>query len=84
MNVHPASATVATDDASISARVKARLLNDPQVRATDINVSTAQGVVTISGRVGSKADEARAVDIARQVSGVRDVKSALQVSPGAP
>jgi hyperosmotically inducible periplasmic protein len=67
------------DDATISARVKTVLLNDPQVAATKIEVSTAGGVVTLSGSVKSKADEARAIQIARTVTGVRDVKSTLVV-----
>jgi hyperosmotically inducible protein len=79
MGVHPATAAVATDDASITARVKARLLNDTQVRATNIEVSTVNGVVTMTGPVDSKDDEARAVQIAHQVSGVKDVVSKLHV-----
>ena len=67
------------DDATISARVKTVLLNDPQVAATKIEVSTAGGVVTLSGSVKSKADEARAIQVARTVTGVRDVKSTLVV-----
>ena len=79
MNIHPATAAAATDDASISARVKARLLNDTEVRATGIDVTTANGVVTMTGQVGSKAAEARAVELAHQVSGVKDVVSKLEV-----
>src|SRR5213593_3967512 len=67
----------AMDDATITARVKTMLLNDPQVAATKIDVSTTGGVVTLSGTVKSKADEARAIDVARKVTGVRDVKSTL-------
>jgi len=67
------------DDATITARVKTMLLNDPQVAATKIEVSTTGGVVTLSGSVKSKADEARAIQIARTVTGVQDVKSTLVV-----
>jgi hyperosmotically inducible protein len=67
------------DDATITARVKVVLLNDPQVAATKIEVSTEAGVVTLSGSVKSKADEARAIQVARTVTGVRDVKSTLVV-----
>jgi len=67
------------DDATITARVKTVLLNDPQVAATKIEVSTAAGIVTLSGSVKSKADEARAIQVARTVTGVRDVKSTLIV-----
>ena len=67
------------DDADITARVKTVLLNDPQVAAAKIDVSTAGGVVTLSGSVKSKADETRAIQVARTVTGVRDVKSTLFV-----
>src|SRR5437870_5313278 len=72
------------DDATITARVKTVLLNDPRVAATKIDVSTTGGIVTLSGTVKSKADEARAIDVARQVTGVRDVKSTLIVSASTP
>lgn len=68
-----------TDDASISARVKATLMNDPQVDARNINIETHAGVVTMTGSVKSKADEAHAIELARRVSGVRDVQSRLTI-----
>jgi hyperosmotically inducible periplasmic protein len=67
------------DDATITARVKTALLNDPQVGGMKIDVDTAQGVVTMSGIVKNKAEETRAIELARQTPGVRDVKSTLQV-----
>ena len=70
----------AMDDTTITARVKTVLLNDPQVAATKIEVSTAGGIVTLSGSVKSKADEARAIQVTRTVTGVRDVKSTLQIT----
>lgn len=69
------------DDATITARVKTVLLNDQQVGATKIDVTTVDGVVTISGTVKSQADAARAIELARQAPGVKDVKSTLQVAP---
>jgi hyperosmotically inducible periplasmic protein len=69
------------DDATITARVKTVLLNDPQVAATKVDVATAGGIVTLSGSVRSKTEEARAISLARQVTGVRDVKSTLLVPP---
>ena len=75
------SQTGAMDDTTISARVKTVLLNDPQVNATRIDVSTTDGIVTVSGTVKTQAQATRAVELARQVTGVRDVKPALQVTP---
>jgi hyperosmotically inducible periplasmic protein len=82
-SIRPANAGAATDNATITAGVKTLLLNDTQVDATKIDVSTDSGVVTISGTVRSKAEEARAIELARQVTGVKDVRSTLQVSGGA-
>jgi hyperosmotically inducible periplasmic protein len=70
------------DDATITAQVKTRLLNDPQVGGMKIDVDTTLGVVTMSGVVKTRAEETRAVELAKQVSGVKDVKSTLQVDAG--
>jgi hyperosmotically inducible protein len=72
---------VSTDDASITARVRTVLMNDPEVAANQINVSTNAGVVVISGRVDSQSDAERAAQLARGVEGVRDVQVALEVEP---
>jgi hyperosmotically inducible protein len=56
------------------------LLNDPQVGGLKIDVDTTNGVVTMSGVVKSKAEELRAIELARQTPGVKDVRSTLQVS----
>ncbi len=69
------------DDATITTRVKTALLNDPQVSGTSIDVSTTVGVVTLSGIVKSQADQDRAIQVARGIPGVKDVKSTLQIKP---
>jgi hyperosmotically inducible periplasmic protein len=69
------------DDATITTRVKTALLNDPTVGGLRIDVDTFKGVVTLSGRVRSSQEEQTAIKLARQVSGVSDVKSTLQVEP---
>jgi hypothetical protein len=68
------------DDLTITARVKTVLLNDQQMDATKIDVETTQGIVTLSGTVNSSADGARAIELARQASGVKQVKSTLRIS----
>jgi osmotically-inducible protein OsmY len=69
------------DDATVTTRVKTALLNDPDVGGLRIDVDTFKGVVTLSGRVKSKDEEAKAVALARKVGGVTEVKSTLQVQP---
>ncbi len=69
------------DDATITARVKTVLLNDTQVGALQINVTSTNGAVTLSGTVKSAADSERAVELAKTVAGVRSVDSQLTVQP---
>jgi hyperosmotically inducible periplasmic protein len=69
------------DDATITTRVKTALLNDPDVGGLRIDVDTFKGVVTLSGRVKTKEEEAKAVALAKKIGGVTDVKSTLQVQP---
>jgi hyperosmotically inducible periplasmic protein len=69
------------DDATITARVKTALLNDPTTGGLRIDVDTFKGVVTLSGGVKSAAERDKAVDIARKTPGVVDVKSTLQITP---
>src|SRR5512145_2841041 len=69
------------DDTTITTRVKTALLNDPDVGGLRIDVDTFKGVVTLSGRVKTKDEEAKAMTLARKIDGVSDVKSTLQVQP---
>lgn len=69
------------DDATITTRVKTALLNDKDVGGLRIDVDTSLGVVTLSGIVRSQAEADRALAVARQINGVKDVKSTLQVNP---
>jgi len=69
------------DDTTITTRVKTAMLNDPTVGGLRIDVDTFKGVVTLSGRVKTQAEKDQAVAIARKISGVSDVKDALQVIP---
>ncbi len=66
------------DDASLTARVKAALIKDPQVSGTAINVDTYRGVVQLSGFIESEEMARKAVQAAQQVNGVRSVKNNLQ------
>jgi hyperosmotically inducible protein len=72
------------DDATITTRVKTALLNDPQVAGLKIDVDTTLGVVTMSGIVRNRTEEQRAVQLARGLPGVKDVRSTLQVDASQP
>lgn len=67
------------DDATITTKVKAQMVEDPQVKAAQVGVETMQGVVQLSGFVQSRDMSVRAEQIARRVDGVRGVKNDLVV-----
>jgi osmotically-inducible protein OsmY len=67
------------DDTTITSKVKEAFIADKQVKATQVNVETMQGVVQLSGFVDSTASEQRAVQLAQQVSGVKSVKDNITV-----
>jgi osmotically-inducible protein OsmY len=67
------------DDSSITAKVKAELVNDPVTKAREISVETFKGVVQLSGFVNTPEEKDRAGEIARGVKGVADVKNNINV-----
>jgi osmotically-inducible protein OsmY len=73
--------TQAVSDASITTAVKTRLMKDKAARASDIDVDTDDGVVTISGKVPTAADKTRIAGLVRRTTGVKRVENKLTVSP---
>ena len=67
----------AVTDTGITMSVKSRLLDDPQVKGLQIDVDTRDGVVFLTGSVGSDAEIKKAVQLAKDTQGVLDVKSNL-------
>jgi osmotically-inducible protein OsmY len=70
---HEAGITVA--DSWITTKVKSTLLYSSNVNSTGIAVSTSAGVVTLSGKAASGPERALAVELARNVRGVKSVHS---------
>jgi hyperosmotically inducible protein len=64
-------------DAGITISVKGQLRDDPLVKARTIDVDTRDGVVFLTGSVGSDAERQKAIQLARDTKGVRDVKANL-------
>lgn len=67
------------DDGVVTAKVKAKLVDDPVTKAYEINVETFKGTVQLSGFVDSAEARSRATQLAKDVGGVKDVKNSLQV-----
>ena len=71
------------DDATITASVKAKLLDDARTKGFDINVDTRNGVVTLKGGADSLSAKTSAGDIATMTDGVVSVDNQLTVAaPG--
>ncbi len=69
----------ATADARITAAVKAKFVRDPDLSAWDISVNTTEGIVTLSGSVSNFDQIGKAMLVATETEGVRQVISTLQV-----
>ena len=63
------------DDAVITTKVKAAVLEDPSLKSAEINVETHKGIVQLSGFVSSRANINKAVEVAKRVKGVTSVKN---------
>lgn len=69
------------DSSVITAKVKARLIDDPLTGGFRIRVNTYKGAVELGGTVYTQEEKARAGKIAASVEGVQQVKNLLQVQP---
>lgn len=70
------------DDSVITAKVKAKLIDDPVTKAHQISVETFKGTVQLSGFVDTAASKSRAEVVAKGVDGVKAVKNSLVVKAG--
>lgn len=69
------------NDRTVSDAVDDEIRTDPVVHANKVNVSSAEGIVTLSGVVGSVLAKERAARIAEGVRGVRAVVNQITVRP---
>jgi hyperosmotically inducible periplasmic protein len=70
------------DDSALTGSVKSALMADDTVRSFDIDVETNNGVVALSGNVTTQAQIDQAMQVARGVSGVREVENRMTMQPG--
>jgi hyperosmotically inducible protein len=70
-----AKTSSATADEAITSKIKASLADQKQ-----IGVTTADGVVTLTGTVASTDVGSKAIQVASAVPGVKEVKSELTVA----
>ena len=71
-------------DARIESEVKARLVEETSANLTRLGVASRQGVVHLTGTVGSSDQKALAERLARSVTGVSGVVNTLEVRAAPP
>ena len=69
-----------TDDKTITSNIQAKLFNDSVLKTQDIHVDARDGVVTLSGTVGTDLEKAAVERIAQEQDGVRNVVDMLSVT----
>lgn len=70
-----AETTKVLADSWITTKVKSTFLYSTNVVGSDIEVTTNNGVVTLSGKVASGAERALAIELAQNVRGVKSVNA---------
>jgi hyperosmotically inducible protein len=69
----------AVEDGTLTTKIKAKMALDDSVKALDLDVDTSNGVVTVSGTVRTEAERTRALALARETEGVKQVVDRLQL-----
>ena len=67
------------DDATLTSKIKAKMVLDDSVKARKIDVTTDKSVVTLSGTVESQMEHDRAMALARETAGVTKVNDQLVI-----
>jgi hyperosmotically inducible protein len=67
------------DDATLTAKVKAALIDNESTKARSINVETYRGTVQLGGFVESDQEKQAAEQVAKSVAGVKEVRNDLEV-----
>ena len=68
------------DDASITTKVKAQLIADPEINPFHIDVDTVDGRVTLNGKVAREEQRQEAQKLATRTQGVKEVVNLIQVA----
>jgi hypothetical protein len=74
-----ATAGASIDEGRLTAKIKAKMVLDDLVKARTIDVTTSGSTVTLSGDVHSRAEQERAVALAKETEGVTQVMDRLVV-----
>lgn len=74
-----AADAVVVDDDQLATYVQSRFFADNGIRASEIDVAAENGVVTLRGTVANEEARQHAMNVAKEVEGVRSVNDQLRV-----
>ena len=74
-------AKLAIGDGALTGKIKAKMALDDSVKALNLNVDTTNAVVTVTGKARSNAERERALQLARETDGVRQVIDRIVIEP---
>lgn len=74
---HKRSFGEVVDDNVVAMRLQSKYMKDETVKAKDLHIKVWKGVATLTGQVNSQAQINRAIEIAEQQKGIREVKAYL-------
>ena len=78
-NQYERSTGESVDDSATTGRVKRALSADKTYKYSDVKVTTFKGNVQLSGFVDSNDQKARATELAKTVSGVKEVENRITI-----
>jgi hypothetical protein len=76
---HGDTVSAAVSDSDLTLRVKSALIGNPDTQTTQIDVTTENGIVLLSGFVDSNEVREQAANVARTVQGVKAIDNGLEV-----
>ncbi len=76
--------TQAMADKQIGIKIKAKLIGEPGIRSWNVDVDVDLGVVTLTGKVDTRANKERVIEIARTTAGTVKVIDNLRVKAATP
>ncbi len=77
---HQDTAGQYVDDTTLSARAKAALIKDKNVKSSDFSIEVYQGNVTLTGVASTPAEAKLAEEDIRAIDGVKSVKNDVRIA----
>jgi len=68
------------NDTMLTSKIRAKLLQDPDIRSTNIDVDTNNNVITLTGILKTDKERNRVLYVVQKVAGNRQIVNNLSVS----